>query len=146
MVKKTRTVRKKKMAKRITKNKKNSKTGVATKKKRKAIDIEAVKFENERITGVANEESHRLINQELNWHKSKESINQKENTDQRINRSTEQNKPEQENREKLTKKEKENLKKYGVARCPDCGSKDIIREHGEVYCRKCGFVIDEGYE
>lgn len=27
-------------------------------------------------------------------------------------------------------------------KCPECGSKDIIRKDNEVYCNKCGFVID----
>ncbi|MBW2984984.1 hypothetical protein KY361_07730 [Candidatus Woesearchaeota archaeon] len=30
----------------------------------------------------------------------------------------------------------------GERKCPDCGSTDIIRESGELYCKKCGFVID----
>ena len=47
---------------------------------------------------------------------------------------------------KLSSKEKENLEKYGIPRCPECGSSEIVKEHGEIYCKKCGFVIDEGYE
>jgi len=27
-------------------------------------------------------------------------------------------------------------------KCPECGSKDIIREDDEAYCKKCGFVIE----
>lgn len=27
-------------------------------------------------------------------------------------------------------------------KCPDCGSKDLVKEKGETYCKKCGFVID----
>jgi len=26
--------------------------------------------------------------------------------------------------------------------CPDCGSTDIIKEDNELYCRKCGLVLD----
>ena len=26
--------------------------------------------------------------------------------------------------------------------CPDCGSSDIIKEDNELYCRKCGLVLD----
>jgi ribosomal protein S27AE len=26
--------------------------------------------------------------------------------------------------------------------CPECGSSDIVFENEELYCRKCGFVID----
>jgi len=42
--------------------------------------------------------------------------------------------------------ERENIERYGVARCPECGSLDIERKNGEVYCKHCGFVIDEGFE
>ena len=27
--------------------------------------------------------------------------------------------------------------------CPDCGSKDVTKEKGEIYCNKCGFVISD---
>ena len=27
--------------------------------------------------------------------------------------------------------------------CPDCGSKKIDYDKGEIYCKSCGFVIDE---
>jgi len=30
----------------------------------------------------------------------------------------------------------------GTKKCPECNSKDIIREDNEVYCKKCGFVIE----
>ncbi len=30
----------------------------------------------------------------------------------------------------------------GTKKCPECGSKEIIRKDDEVYCEKCGFVID----
>lgn len=26
--------------------------------------------------------------------------------------------------------------------CTDCGSKDIVYENGELYCKKCGLVLD----
>jgi len=26
--------------------------------------------------------------------------------------------------------------------CPECGCEDIAYEHGERYCKKCGFVIE----
>jgi len=26
--------------------------------------------------------------------------------------------------------------------CPDCGSEDITQEVGELYCKKCGLVLD----
>lgn len=29
-----------------------------------------------------------------------------------------------------------------LRKCPDCGSKDLIREQGEVYCKKCGLVVE----
>jgi len=27
-------------------------------------------------------------------------------------------------------------------KCPECGSKDIIKKDDELYCNKCGLVID----
>lgn len=30
----------------------------------------------------------------------------------------------------------------GEKKCPECGSEEIIRKSGEVYCKKCGFVLD----
>lgn len=27
-------------------------------------------------------------------------------------------------------------------KCPECGSKELIKEKDETYCKKCGFVID----
>ena len=27
-------------------------------------------------------------------------------------------------------------------KCPECGSKDIAREKDELYCKKCGYVIE----
>ncbi len=30
-----------------------------------------------------------------------------------------------------------------LKKCPDCGSKNIEYDHGELYCKKCGFVIEE---
>ena len=33
--------------------------------------------------------------------------------------------------------EAEELKK-----CPECGSDNIAKKQGELYCKKCGFVID----
>ena len=27
-------------------------------------------------------------------------------------------------------------------KCPECGSEDIVFENEELYCKKCGFVID----
>ena len=34
------------------------------------------------------------------------------------------------------------IKGEDTKKCPECGSKDIVREQGELYCKKCGFVID----
>jgi len=36
----------------------------------------------------------------------------------------------------------QSIEGQGAKKCPECGSKDIIREDNEVYCKKCGFVID----
>ncbi len=27
-------------------------------------------------------------------------------------------------------------------KCPECGSKDIVKEKGEIYCNKCGYVLE----
>ena len=27
-------------------------------------------------------------------------------------------------------------------KCPDCGSKDLDYRGGELFCRKCGLIID----
>ncbi len=34
------------------------------------------------------------------------------------------------------------LKGEDTVKCPECGSKDIIREKSELYCKKCGYVIE----
>jgi len=30
----------------------------------------------------------------------------------------------------------------GTRKCPECGSKDLVKKDDEIYCKKCGFVID----
>jgi len=27
-------------------------------------------------------------------------------------------------------------------KCPECGSKDLVKRDSEIYCKKCGYVID----
>lgn len=34
------------------------------------------------------------------------------------------------------------IKGEDTRKCPECGSKDLVREQGELYCKKCGFVIE----
>jgi membrane protease subunit (stomatin/prohibitin family) len=35
------------------------------------------------------------------------------------------------------------LKQEGKLRkCPECGCEDIGYENGELYCKKCGYVLD----
>ena len=34
------------------------------------------------------------------------------------------------------------LQGEGTDKCPDCGSDRIVRKKGELYCEKCGMVID----
>lgn len=29
-----------------------------------------------------------------------------------------------------------------IKKCPDCGSKDLDYKNEELYCKKCGFVIE----
>ena len=52
-------------------------------------------------------------------------------------------------KKKLIHKERESLKENtnGIVRvCPECGSKDIVRERGELYCKHCGYIIEESVE
>ncbi len=30
----------------------------------------------------------------------------------------------------------------GAKKCPECGSEDIVKKDNEIYCKKCGFVMD----
>ncbi len=34
------------------------------------------------------------------------------------------------------------IKGEEISKCPDCGSRDLVREQGELYCKKCGFVVE----
>lgn len=36
---------------------------------------------------------------------------------------------------------KEKQKMGEVKKCPDCGG-ELTRENGELYCKKCGLVVD----
>jgi len=29
-----------------------------------------------------------------------------------------------------------------IKKCTDCGSEDVAFENGELYCKKCGLVLD----
>ena len=44
--------------------------------------------------------------------------------------------------EMADEKSLQSIEGQGAKKCPECGSKDIIREDNEVYCAKCGYVID----
>ena len=35
------------------------------------------------------------------------------------------------------------LKGEDVVKCPECGSKDLVKDKGEIFCKKCGYVIEE---
>ena len=35
------------------------------------------------------------------------------------------------------------LKGEDTKKCPECGSKNISREKGELYCQDCGYVIED---
>ena len=37
----------------------------------------------------------------------------------------------------------QSLKGEENMRCPECGSKHIAKDGGEIYCEKCGFVLEE---
>ncbi|HLC97126.1 MAG TPA: TFIIB-type zinc ribbon-containing protein [Candidatus Nanoarchaeia archaeon] len=30
----------------------------------------------------------------------------------------------------------------GAKKCPECGSKDLVKRDDEIYCKKCGFVLE----
>ncbi|MCX6710225.1 MAG: hypothetical protein NTV63_04740 [Candidatus Woesearchaeota archaeon] len=30
----------------------------------------------------------------------------------------------------------------GILKCPECGSTEVVRKDNEVYCKKCGAVIE----
>jgi len=30
----------------------------------------------------------------------------------------------------------------GAQKCPECGCTDIVKKDDEIYCKKCGFVMD----
>jgi len=36
----------------------------------------------------------------------------------------------------------QNIEAEGTQKCPECGSRDIDKKDNEIFCRKCGFVID----
>ena len=29
-----------------------------------------------------------------------------------------------------------------IRKCTDCGSEDVVYEKGELYCKKCGLVLE----
>jgi ribosomal protein L37AE/L43A len=30
----------------------------------------------------------------------------------------------------------------GIQKCPECGSTELVRKDKEIYCKKCGAVIE----
>jgi len=36
----------------------------------------------------------------------------------------------------------QSIEGQGTPKCPECGSKDINRKDDELYCKKCGLVLD----
>jgi ribosomal protein S27AE len=47
----------------------------------------------------------------------------------------------EENQEKNEEKEV-----IGYSACPECGSKNLARDKGEIYCKDCGYVLEESEE
>lgn len=43
---------------------------------------------------------------------------------------------------KMEERSLQRIKGEDVKRCPECGNGDLVREQGELYCKKCGFVIE----
>ncbi|MGB9748971.1 MAG: TFIIB-type zinc ribbon-containing protein [Candidatus Woesearchaeota archaeon] len=42
--------------------------------------------------------------------------------------------------------EREEKEVIGYSECPECGSKNLAREKGEIYCKDCGYVLEEREE
>jgi len=42
--------------------------------------------------------------------------------------------------------EKKDKKVIGYSECPECGSKNLAMDKGEVYCKDCGYVLEEKEE
>lgn len=40
-------------------------------------------------------------------------------------------------------KSMQGLKAEDTQKCPECGSRDIAKRKGELFCNACGFVIDD---
>lgn len=36
----------------------------------------------------------------------------------------------------------QNIEAEGAKKCPECGSKDLVKKDNEIYCKKCGYVLD----
>jgi len=36
----------------------------------------------------------------------------------------------------------QSLAAEGAKKCPECGSTDIHKKDNEIYCKKCGLVLD----
>jgi len=41
-----------------------------------------------------------------------------------------------------SEKSMQGIEAEGTRKCPECGSKDLVKEDDEIYCKKCGLVID----
>ncbi|MEA2037179.1 MAG: TFIIB-type zinc ribbon-containing protein [Nanoarchaeota archaeon] len=41
-----------------------------------------------------------------------------------------------------SEKSLQSIEGQGTKTCPECGSPDLDRKDGELYCKKCGLVID----
>ncbi|MCK4521299.1 MAG: hypothetical protein KAU20_01905 [Nanoarchaeota archaeon] len=41
-----------------------------------------------------------------------------------------------------SEKSLQGLKGEETRKCPECGSRDLVREKGEIFCKKCGYVIE----
>lgn len=41
-----------------------------------------------------------------------------------------------------SEKSVQGIESEGTKKCPECGSKDLVKKDGEIYCKKCGLVID----
>jgi len=42
----------------------------------------------------------------------------------------------------VNQKSLQEIEGAGTKKCPECNSHEIVRRDDELYCEKCGFVID----
>jgi len=41
-----------------------------------------------------------------------------------------------------SEKSMQSVEAEGAKKCPECGSRDLDKKDDEIYCKKCGLVLD----